>query len=420
MRYRAGMPMFANDCLEILIPKSFDPKMFMKDMHLKSPGRALALLVFTAVVTTAGCSKSDSGKTPSPAQSATKTDPMEVQLSADMAKHFQVEAAKMAEISVIQKVAGRIEANEQRTMRIGASVTGRVTQVLAEVGDRVKAGQPLARLASPELTSAQLSFLRALSANKLAERSVERAQQLVTADVIGHAELQRREVELSVAKAELRAATDQLRLIGLTDAMIQRLRDTGALASEVAITASRTGVVVERKVSQGQVAQPGDPLFTIADLSNVWVIGALPEQDANSVQLNQQVEVEVPALGTQKLKGRIVFVSDTVQQDTRTVPIRTAVDNPRSELKPQMLATLHLNGLQVKQLAVPASAVVRENDKDYVFVKVGEHRFRLTEVQLDAAAGELRPVRKGIDEGTPIVVDGSFHLNSQRKRAELE
>jgi cobalt-zinc-cadmium efflux system membrane fusion protein len=323
-------------------------------------------------------------------------------------------------VSVKQKVSGRIEANEQRTTRIGSAVTGRITQVLAEVGDRVRAGQPLARLSSPELTAAQLSFLRALSATKLAERSVERAQQLVTADVIGSAELQRREVELSVARAELRAASDQLRLIGLNDQMIQRLQETGALTSEVAITASRTGIVVERKVSQGQVAQPGDPLFTVADLSNVWVVGALPEQDANSVQLNQQVEVEVPALGAQKLKGRIVFISDTVQQDTRTVPIRTAVENPRFELKPQMLATLHLNGAYVKQLAVPSAAVVRENDKDYVFVRVGDHRYRLTEVQLDAAAGELRPVRKGIDEGTPIVVDGSFHLNSQRKRAELE
>lgn len=383
------------------------------------PGTLWAL-IFLAIVLLGGCSKSDTTAQKAKQPAVPRADPMEVQITPEMAKHFQIEAARMAEVSVIQKVAGRIEANEQRTMRIGSSVTGRITQVLAEVGDRVKAGQPLARLSSPELTSAQLSFLRALSATKLAERSVERAQQLVTADVIGNAELQRREVELSVARAELRAATDQLRLIGLNDQTIQLLRETGGLASEVAITASRTGVVVERKVSQGQVAQPGDPLFTIADLSNVWVVGALPEQDANSVKLNQQVEVEVPALGTQKLKGRIVFISDTVQPDTRTVPIRTAVDNPRFELKPQMLATLHLNGAYVKQLAIPAAAVVRENDKDYVFVKVGENRYRLTEVQLDPAAGELRPVRKGIDEGTPIVVDGSFHLNSQRKRAELE
>jgi len=388
-------------------------------MNLTTRRSATTLVLILAVIA-AGCSKSGTDAAKTPAKAVPRTDPMEVLLTPEMDKHFEVEPAAMAQVALKQKVSGRIEANEQRTTRIGSAVTGRITQVLAEVGDRVRAGQPLARLSSPELTAAQLSFLRALSATKLAERSVERAQQLVTADVIGSAELQRREVELSVARAELRAASDQLRLIGLNDQMIQRLQDTGALTSEVAITSSRTGIVVERKVSQGQVAQPGDPLFTVADLSNVWVVGALPEQDANSVQMNQQVEVEVAALGAQKLKGRIVFISDTVQQDTRTVPIRTAVDNPRFELKPQMLATLHLDGAFVKQLAVPSAAVVRENDKDYVFVKLGEHRYRLTEVQLDVAAGDLRPVRKGIDEGTPIVVDGSFHLNSQRKRAELE
>ena len=326
----------------------------------------------------------------------------------------------MAEIAAEQKVAGRIEANERMTMRIGASVTGRIMQVFAEVGDRVKAGQALATLSSPELTNAQLSYLRALSMSSLAERAVERAKALVAADVIGTAELQRREVELSVARAELRAAHDQLRLIGLREETIEKLRQSGAIASEVNIRATRSGVVIERKVSQGQVAQPGDPLFTVADLSSVWVVGSLPELDANSVHLNQKVDVQVSALGSQKLSGRIVFVSDTVQPDTRTIPIRTEVNNAKFELKPQMLATLTLTGQPVKQLAVPATAVVRENDKDYVFVKLAENRFRLTEVMLDPAAGDYRPVRKGLDEGTPIVVDGSFHLNSQRKRAELE
>ena len=388
----------------------------MKRCHLLHTTLSLCAVLLVSY----GCGKNDTPKTKPAEQTVAKLNPLDVILKEEMAKQFVIEQAQIVELAVVQKVSGRIEANEQRTTRIGSSITGRVTQVMAEVGDRVKAGQPLAKLASPELSNAQLGFLRALSATKLAERSVERAQQLVTADVIGNAELQRREVELSVARAELRAATDQLRLIGLSEALIERLRETGALASEVAITANRTGIVVERKVSQGQVAQPGDPLFTVADLSNVWVVGALPEQDANSVHLNQLVEVEVAALGKQKLKGRIVFVSDTVQQDTRTVPIRTSVENPKFELKPQMLATLHLSGGLRKQLAVPGSAVVRENDKDYVFVQIGKNHFRLTEVELDPAAGELRPVRKGISEGTFIVVDGSFHLNSQRKRAELE
>ncbi len=390
----------------------------MRTLHANTIKKLAAACLMGTALLLAGCGK-DKPQPEAPKAEA-KGDPMEVVLDPAMTKQFQVENAAIADIAITQLVAGRIEANEQRTTRIGASVTGRVVHVLAEVGDRVKAGQALAMLASPELTQAQLAFLRALSATKLAERTVERAQALVAADVIGNAELQRREVELSVARAELRAAQDQLRLIGLSQVHVDRLRDSGAITSEVPITATRSGIVIERKVSQGQVAQPGDPLFTVADLSNVWVVGALPEQDANSVRLNQQVEVQVAALGAEKLKGRIVFVSDTVQPDTRTVPIRTEVENPKFELKPQMLATLKLNGTYVKQLAVPATAVVRENDKDYVFVKTGENRFRLTEVQLDPAAGELRPVRKGIDEGTPIVVDGSFHLNSQRKRAELE
>jgi cobalt-zinc-cadmium efflux system membrane fusion protein len=389
-------------------------------MILNHAHRIAALTLCALALFLHGCGKGEADPKPETSVVEKSSDPMEVELTDEMEKQFRVESAQIASIAITQKVAGRIEANEYRTTRIGASVTGRVVQVMAEVGDRVKAGQALARLASPELTNAQLAFLRAVSSTKLAERSVERAQQLVQADVIGSAELQRREVELSVARAELRAASDQLRLIGMSPAAIEKLRETGALASEVPITATRTGIVIERKVSQGQVAQPGDPLFTVSDLSTVWVVGALPEQDANSVSLNQRVEVEVAALGQQILKGKIVFISDTVQPDTRTVPIRTEVNNPKFELKPQMLATLRLNGQFVEQLAVPAAAVVRENDRDYVFVKIADNRFRLTEVQLDPAAGELRPVRKGIDVGTPIVVDGSFHLNSQRKRAELE
>lgn len=392
---------------------------------MKALSTPLMISLLGCMLLAAGCSKNGDTPTKAAGQAAARTeakqtDPMVVELTPEMSKQFRVEAATMSNISVEQKVSGRIEANERLTTRIGSSITGRIVQVMAEVGDRVKAGQPLAKLASPELTNAQLAFLRAQSSTKLAERTVERAQALVAADVIGTAELHRREVELSVARAELRAATDQLRLIGLRPESIERLQETGAITSEVTIRATRDGIVIERKVSQGQVAQPGDPLFTVADLSNVWVIGALPEQDANSVQLNQKVEVEVAALGSERLTGRIVFVSDTVQPETRTVPIRTEVNNPKFELKPQMLATLKLNGTRVRQLAVPATAVVRENDKDYVFVKLADNRFRLTEVSLDPAAGDLRPVRKGLDEGTPIVVDGSFHLNSQRKRAELE
>ena len=359
-------------------------------------------------------------KTTAPAAAKTATNPMDVTLPADMASQFKIEKLAIQEVTPWIEIAGRIEANDRLVTRIGAAVTGRVTEVLAEVGDRVRPGQALARVASSELTTAQMGYLRAHSAASQAERAVERARQLIQADVIGAAELQRRESELAIARAELHAAGDQLKLMGLHHAAIEKLRDQGTLHPHAAVSATLSGVVIERKVSHGQVTQPGDPLFTVADLGNVWVVGALPEQTARSVQAGQVVDIEVPALGNRQLSGKIVFVGDTVSPETRSVTIRTQVDNRERDLKPQMLATMRIRGHAQQILALPVQAMVRENDKDHVFVKLSDNRYRLTPVKLATASGAWRPILKGLQQGTEIVTEGAFHMNNERKRAELE
>ncbi len=375
-------------------------------------------------LTLTACGKDEKAAAPVAEQSKPDLDPMEVVVPAEMAGNFKLAAVAQADLASVQEIAGRIEANERKVTRIGAAVTGRVTEVLAETGDRVKPGQVLARVASPELTTAQLSYMRASATATLAERSAERARQLIAADVIGSAELQRRESEVQIARAELRAAGDQLKLMGLSNDALTRLRGQGSVAPNAAITASSAGIVIERQISQGQVAQPGDPLFTVADLSNVWVVGALPEQIARSVKTGQNVQIDVPALGLTPdeglIPGKIIYVGDTVSPETRTVTIRTQVDNSDLSLKPQMLATMKIQGAMEKTLAIPAAAVVRENDKDHVYVKKAENHYRLTPVDLGAVSGGLRPVIKGLNEGTQIVVEGAFHLNNERKRAELE
>ena len=384
---------------------------------------ALAMAGLVSLTLTA-CGKDEKAAAPVAAQSQPDLDPMEVMVPAEMAGNFKLAAVAQAELASVQDIAGRIEANERKVTRIGAAVTGRVTEVLAETGDRVKPGQVLARVASPELTTAQLSYMRASATATLAERSAERARQLIAADVIGSAELQRRESEVQIARAELRAAGDQLKLMGLSNEALTRLRGQGSVAPNAAITASSAGIVIERQISQGQVAQPGDPLFTVADLSSVWVVGALPEQIARSVKTGQNVQIDVPALGLTPdeglIPGKIIYVGDTVSPETRTVTIRTQVDNSDLSLKPQMLATMKIQGAMEKTLAIPAAAVVRENDKDHVYVKKAENHYRLTPVELGVVSGGLRPVIKGLNEGTQIVVEGAFHLNNERKRAELE
>ncbi len=382
----------------------------------------VAAAVAAALLLSACGQKSDASRAaaPSPEASAAAEAAQQIRIDAAMASRFQVAAAAMADLVPVQEVPGRIEANERLVTRIGASVTGRVTEVLAEVGDRVRNGQSLANVASPELTQAQMAYLRAHSNAGLADRAVDRARQLFQADVIGAAELQRRESELSVARAELRAQSDQLRLLGISQPAIDLLRERGTLQPHAAVLATQSGVVIERNVSNGQVAQPGDPLFTVADLGNVWVVGALPEQTARAVQVGQRVDIEVPALGGRQLSGKIVYVGDTVSPDTRTVPIRTQVDNPGRDLKPQMLATMRIRGESVRQLVVPQEAVIREGDRDHVYVRVAENTFRYVPVELGAAQDTRRPVTKGLSEGDPVVVQGAFHLHNERKRAELQ
>ncbi|MFE8644338.1 efflux RND transporter periplasmic adaptor subunit [Sphingomonas sp. NCPPB 2930] len=384
----------------------------------RRPGMAAALALCT-LLALQGCGKSNEAPA-APAAEAAPQDPMVVKVKPEMASNFKVEPLKKADIASVQEIPGRIEANQRLLSRIGASVTGRVTDVLVESGDNVRAGQALARVASPELTQAQLAVLRANSNQSLASRAVERARQLIQADVIGSAELQRREAELAIATAELRAATDQLRLMGVSPAAIAQLRSQGTLSEATVVSAPRAGVVIERTVSQGQVAQPGDPMFTVADLSNVWVVGALPEQAASSVEAGQSVEIDVPALNGVPITGKIVYVGATVQPETRTVAIRTQVDNAQRSLKPQMLATMRISGAAKPALALPVAAVVRENDRDHVFVKTGDNQYRLTPVELGAGNNGVRPLLQGPKEGEQIVTDGAFHLNNERKRAELE
>lgn len=384
------------------------------------PFAATALVLALALALSA-CGKPEGTAPKAAAASAAKpADAMLVQIPPAMAGRFTVEPVQEAQVASVQEITGRIDANEKSVTRIGAAVTGRITEVMAEVGDSVSAGQTLARIASPELTTAQLAYLRANSAASLAERAVERARQLIQADVIGSAELQRREAELSIARAESRAAADQLRLLGMPEDAIARLGQQGSLAATTNVTATISGVVTERTVSKGQVSQPGDPMFTVANLSNVWVVGALPEQAARTVQVGQSVEVTVPALGDRKLTGKVVFVSDTVSPETRTVTIRTQVDNRSRELKPQMLATLRIEGAREAMLVVPSNAVVRENDRDHVYVQAEGNSFRLTPVELGPALDGRRPVLKGLKAGAPVVMEGAFHMNNERKRAELE
>ena len=346
-------------------------------------------------------------------------DPFVVQVVPDFLKRLKVAPIGEKEVAETMRVPARVEVNEHLVARIGSAVTGRVTEIHAYIGQAVKRGEVLVTLNSTELSDAQLSYLKALSVEGLQRRALERAKLLFAADVIGEAELQKRQADLIQAQAELHASYEQLKVLGMPKSAISRLASTRRVNSISSINSTLDGVVIERKVTSGQVVQPADKLYTVADLSHVWLVAEVTEVDAALVKKGEMAQAEIPALGGKRFEGQLIYIADTVDPDRRTVMVRMDMDNKERILKPEMLASMLIMGKSRPWLVVPAAAVVREENKDYVFVQLDAKRFQLRPVLLGQETNGFLPVLEGIKIGERIVTEGAFHLNNERKREEL-
>ncbi|MDO8437602.1 MAG: efflux RND transporter periplasmic adaptor subunit [Nitrosomonadaceae bacterium] len=344
-----------------------------------------------------------------------------ITLRAELTERIIIGQPTMVSLADKLQAPSRVEVDEERLVHVGSFVTGRITNLYVILGDRVKVGDPLARVTSPEFTQAQLAYLRAHSRTIVTEKAAERAHLLRAADVLPLAEVERRVSELEIARAEFESAKDQLRLLGVDSGTLNELAKSGHILPSIAIRSTRDGIVIGRNVIVGQVVQPADELFRVADLSSVWVVGDVPEQIARDVKINQHAEIHVPALGDEiSFDGRIIFVADTLNPLTRTVMVRTLVENPTRNLKPDMLANMHIIDNPTKALVVPKTAVVRESNRDYVFLAQGNNKFLRVPVELGPEVADMYPVLKGVTIEQKIVVDGAFHLDNERKLAELE
>jgi cobalt-zinc-cadmium efflux system membrane fusion protein len=337
-----------------------------------------------------------------------------------MMKRIRLGGPEWAEVRGTLSVPARVEADETRITRVGSPVTGRITELEVMEGQTVKRGQVLALLHSTELSDTQFGYLRAVSQRQLAARAVDRARQLVGAGVIGEAELQRRDAELTQATAEVSTWHNQLQVLGMSDEAMEKLESSRAVNSVAQIVASMDGTVLERRVTLGQVVQPADTVFVVADLSSVWLVADVPEQAAGYIRIGKDALAEVPALPGATLHGKISFVSALVNAETHTVRVRMDLPNPDGLYKPAMLSTMMLADRPERKLVLPASAIVREANRDHVFVQAAERTFVLREVTLAGEYGDNRVLAGGLRDGEKIALDGAFHLNTERKKAALK
>jgi cobalt-zinc-cadmium efflux system membrane fusion protein len=312
-----------------------------------------------------------------------------------------------------------VQPNQRNMAEITALVRGRVVEVYGELGQEVKANAPLAILYSSDLGLAQSAYLKAKAKLHVAEQAFNRAQFLLQEQVIGEAELQRRQAELLSSQAEANESHDRLKLLGMNDEEFRRLESSRKIRSVVPIVAPFAGRIIGRKLTRGEVVETTDNLFVIADLSEVWVQANIPEKDisfAHSIHASgdRQVEVRINAYPKEVFHGTITYVGDVLDPVTRTMQLRIELPNQDGRFKPEMFAIIRLfSESQPDRLAVPEAALQRDQGRTFVFVQRSSNEYELREVHVGESNGTFTAILGGLNEGEPVVTHGAFVLKSE-------
>lgn len=335
-----------------------------------------------------------------------------IELPKELAPKITTETVVSRAFQEDHRFPAKVVLNEQRVARIGPSISGRVLEIRAWSGQSVHKGDILALLSSVELSNAQAAYIKSSSKLGLLRTTAQKAEHLFKEGIISELSLKERQVSFTHAEVELRALADQLRVMGMRESAIEELGRTGHINSTSPISASIDGTIIERRISVGQIVEISDELFTVADLSQVWVSADIPERAAHLIQVGHDVEVSISALPEHHFTGKIIFVSDTISPETRTVTVRMAVDNPKRNIKPQMLAEMLVQGADQAGMTIPAEAVIRAFDRDSVFVQQDPTHFMRRYVQLGDEVEGRRVVLKGLSPGEVIMVEGVFYLHN--------
>lgn len=327
---------------------------------------------------------------------------------------IRVEALEEKPVADQVVLTATIRANQDRIAHVAPRVSARVAKSTANLGDNVKAGQPLAVLDSLELGEAHSAYRQAQSQWILAKADFERAEKLKADEIIPEKDFLRARSEYEKARAALRAADDRLRLLDGD----RRDAEQGP-TSLFPVRAPFAGTVIEKSAVVGELAQPDKSLFTVADLSTLWIEANLFEKDLSRVRPGARATVTVSAYPDETFQGRLTYISSTVNRETRAVPARIEVPNPDRRLKPEMFATAAIaTGATTSALTLPQTAVLLVNGQPTAFVREGEG-FEPRAVELGDKVGSRVVIKGGVKPGEPVVVAGAYALKARLLKSQI-
>ena len=321
-----------------------------------------------------------------------------------------VETVQFKEIADQLVLTANIAANQDRLARIAPRIEGRLIKVNANLGDRVKAGQSLAVIDSIQMGEARAEYRRAQSELKLAESVFQRADRLLKEQVVP----QRQWLEASSiyerAKASTDAATERLRLLGVTPRSGE---------SSFTVNAPFAGVVIEKKAVLGDLAQTENNLFTVADLSNVWIEADVTEQDLGKLAVGMPATVTVAAYPNDVFKGTVSYIASTFDRQTRTVKARIELPNPDGRLRIDMFARAAIDLVNKRdRLALPQEAVLMIQGQFVVYVATDDG-FEARPVALSERLTDRVVIASGLLPGENVVVSGAYALKARQLKSQI-
>lgn len=317
-----------------------------------------------------------------------------------------------------------IRANENRLAHVSPRIPGKVVEVKAVLGDRVESGQVLAFLDSLELGEKKSAFLQARANLAVAQRGYEREDRLFKQRISSEKDYLESKGELERSDAAYRAAREALRLLGLADAAIDDITWGGRdhPLSHFPILAPFAGTVIEQHITLGELIEPEEKPYTIADLSTLWILLDVYEKDLGRIGVGTAAEVRVDAYPDERFSGRIAYVSDLVDEATRTARARVEVGNREGRLRPGMFARAIVT-LPSEQpasvITIPSAAVQRIDGRPVAFVAESAGSYAVRPVTLGLETNGTVEVREGVAEGERVVTEGSFTLKSEVLKDQL-
>jgi len=377
-------------------------------------GLALSLLVPLLGV---ACDKTDQ---PTPLGAATPKVPAQAAPAVDGQGRIDTMTVEYSGVKTALTLNGRVNYGEDRFSKISSQLQGRVLEVQAKLGDRVKAGDILAAIDSPDIAAAYSTYVKQTSELDFATRAYELARDLYESKAIPFKDFKQAENDLNKERAEFRQAKERLLSLRVPAEELDKPVARQQITSRFELKSPLSGTVVERNVTPGQLVN-GDPtqvLFTVADLDKLQVVADLYERDVNLVKVGQVAAVTVEAYPGTSFPAAISAIGDLVDPNTRIITVRALVSNETHQLKPGMFARLNIDvGDATQFIAVPRVAVLEVDGQEFVYVVEGPNRYVKRLVKVAPAAGDQARILDGLTPGERIVTKGAVLIKGQETKA---